>query len=90
MVRKTREGEKVGGPVEISASDFKNRWHEYLDEVVQARREVIVTRYGRPVARLVPYEDAESSPGIFGCLAGTVTIQGDIVAPSGESWDADA
>ncbi|HEX9105622.1 MAG TPA: type II toxin-antitoxin system Phd/YefM family antitoxin [Longimicrobiales bacterium] len=74
----------------ISASDFKNGWHEYLDEVVQARREVIVTRYGRPVAKLVPYDEAEASRGIFGWLAGTVTVEGDIVAPSGERWDADA
>jgi len=85
-----KERAQAGGPLEVSASDFKNGWHEYLDEVVQGRREVIVTRYGRPVARLVPYEDLEPSRSIFGWLAGTVTIQGDIVAPTGENWDADA
>jgi prevent-host-death family protein len=75
--------------VEVSASDLKNSWHEYLDRVDQARQHVIVTRYGRPVAKLVPY-DAPDNGGIFGCLADTVTIHGDIVAPTGEHWAADA
>jgi prevent-host-death family protein len=83
-------GEKDIEPVEVSASDLKNSWHEYLDRVEQSRQQVIVTRYGRPVAKLVPYDGAESGRGIFGCLAGTVTIHEDIVAPTGERWDADA
>lgn len=28
--------------------------------------------------------------GIFGWLAGTVTVHGDIIAPTGEKWSADA
>lgn len=76
-------------PAQVSASDLKNAWHEYLDRVAQGREEVVVTRYGRPVARLTPYEKPAASPGIFGCLAGSVTVHGDIIAPSGESWEAD-
>jgi prevent-host-death family protein len=79
----------AGAVVEVSASDLKNSWHEYLDRVDQSRQQVIVTRYGRPVAKLVPY-DAPDGGGIFGCLAGTVTIHDDIVAPTGERWAADA
>ncbi len=82
--------ERAGRSVEVSASDLKNGWHEYLDAVVQGRREVVVTRYGRPVARLVPYDAAEPSGGLFGCLAGAVTVHGDIVAPMGVHWEADA
>jgi prevent-host-death family protein len=78
-----------GEPVEVSASDLKNAWHEYLDQVDQARQEVVVTRYGRPVAKLVPYEGEGRGGRIFGCLAGSVTIHGDIVAPLGEAWEAD-
>lgn len=75
---------------EVSASEFKNAWHSYLDRVEQTREEVVVTRYGRPVAKLVPYEAEEKAGGIFGWLAGTVTVHGDIVAPTGEEWEADA
>lgn len=90
MKRKNEENVAKGEPVEVAASDLKNAWHEYLDQVEQGRQEVVVTRYGRPVAKLIPYEAEDAGGRIFGCLAGTVTIHGDIVAPLGEPWQADA
>lgn len=75
-------------PREVPASELKNAWHEYLDRVDQGREEVVVTRYGRPVARLVPFEDAGDRAAIFGFLRGTVTVRADIVAPTGEDWEA--
>lgn len=77
-------------PLEVSASDLKNSWHEFLERVSQGRQEVVVTRYGRPIAKLSPYEGPGDRGGIFGCLAGSVTVHGDITAPVGEAWDADA
>lgn len=77
-------------PLEVSASDLKNSWHEFLERVSQARQEIVVTRYGRPVARLSPYEEPEDGGGIFGFLADSVTVHSDIIAPVGDAWDADA
>ena len=77
-------------PIEVSASALKNAWHEYLDQVDQGHQEVVVTRYGRPVAKLIPFEKPETGGRIFGSLAGSVTVHGNIVAPLGESWEADA
>lgn len=77
-------------PLEVSASDLKNSWHEFLERVSRARQEVVVTRYGRPIARLSPYDGPGDGGGIFGSLAGSVTVHGDIIAPAGEAWDADA
>jgi prevent-host-death family protein len=76
-------------PIEVSASDLKNAWHAFLDQVARGRREVVVTRYGHPVARLLPYEPPGDGGGVFGFLAGTVTVHGDIVGPLGEDWEAD-
>jgi prevent-host-death family protein len=76
-------------PLEVSASDLKNSWHEVLKQVSQGRREVVVTRYGQPIARLSPYDAPAAVGGIFGCLSGTVTVHGDIVAPVGEAWEVD-
>jgi antitoxin (DNA-binding transcriptional repressor) of toxin-antitoxin stability system len=50
----------------------------------------VVTRYGRPVARLTPYEGPGDDGGIFGCLAESVTVHCDIIAPIDDAWDADA
>jgi prevent-host-death family protein len=77
-------------PLEVSASDLKNSWHEFLERVSQGRQEVVVTRYGHPIARLSPYEGPGDGGGIFGFLAGSVTIHGGIIEPVGEAWDADA
>lgn len=74
----------------MPASELKNGWHEYLDRVSRGREEIVVTRYGKPIAQLSPYRDADQEVGIFGCLEGTVTVHGDIVAPTGEEWEADA
>lgn len=77
-------------PLTVTASDLKNSWHAFLERVSQARQEVVVTRYGHPIARLTPYESTDSGGGLFGVLSGSVTVHGDLVAPVGEAWDADA
>ena len=88
-MKKDTPGAASAEPIEVSASDLKNAWHDYLDQVDQGHQEVVVTRYGRPVARLIPYEAPGAGGRIFGRLAGSVTVHGDIVAPLGESWEAD-
>jgi len=48
---------------------------------------MVVTKRGRPVARLVPVRPETSV--IFGRLKGTGRIVGDILS-TGASWEADA
>jgi prevent-host-death family protein len=71
----------------VSAGDFKTRCLQLIEQVRQERTEVVVTRYGKPVARLVPYEAAPVSA--VGHLAGTVLSYGDLVSPLDDAWDAD-
>ena len=71
----------------VPASTFKDSCLQLLDRVQQTREEIVVTKYGRPVAKLVAFD--QSPPRLFGCLAGSVTVHGDIVAPTGEAWDAE-
>ena len=74
---------------EVPASEVKNAWHEFIDRVSRTREEIVVTRYGKPVMRLAPIEESTETPRVFGFLAGTVTVQGDLVAPTGEEWEAE-
>lgn len=74
----------------VSSSDLKNQWHEYLEQVTQGRQEIVVTRYGRPIARLCPFEPSDEAYGLFGFLSGTVTVHSDIVAPIDGVWEVDA
>ena len=71
----------------IAAGAFKAGCLGLLDEVEQQRSEIVITKRGRPVARLVPI--GESASAIFGRLKGTGRIIGDIFS-TGESREADA
>ncbi|MBT7065892.1 MAG: type II toxin-antitoxin system Phd/YefM family antitoxin [Verrucomicrobia bacterium] len=73
----------------IAAGEFKTHCLQLMDQVHEQHRSFVVTKRGKPVAKLVPV-DEESSRPVFGCLKGRVQIAGDIVAPTGESWNADA
>ena len=71
----------------IPAGQFKAKCLKLMDEVRDRHCEIVITKRGKPVAKLVPFE--QKRPDIFGCMKGTVTILGDIVGPTGEIWDAD-
>jgi prevent-host-death family protein len=71
----------------IAAGEFKAKCLHLLDEVQQTRMEIVITKRGRPVARLLPVE--EKPPTVFGRMKGSIKILGDIVGPTGEKWDAD-
>lgn len=87
--RKVKEARMVPTDVTVmSAAEFKTHCLQLMDRVQRERSEVVVTKYGRPVAKLVPYEEEPASP--LGWLRGTVTVQGDIVGPVDEAWEADA
>lgn len=69
----------------VAAAEFKARCLELLDEVARTGRPVIVTKRGKPVARVVPLEPEASIT-----LEGSVSYGGDIVGPTGEDWEADS
>ncbi|MYH55195.1 MAG: type II toxin-antitoxin system Phd/YefM family antitoxin [Acidimicrobiia bacterium] len=40
----------------VTASDFRARCLKLMDEVSESGQEIVMTKHGRPVARLVPYQ----------------------------------
>ena len=54
---------------EIAASEFKARCLAVLDTVAETRAEYVVTKHGRPVARLVPLDERPSLHGSVRVLA---------------------
>ena len=72
----------------IPAGEFKARCLRVMEDVKKYRTTVVITKKGRPVAKLVP-PDAPAAD-VFGCMAGTARIVGDIegpVLPAG-AWKA--
>lgn len=71
----------------IAAGEFKTHCLQLMDEVKNRHRSYVITKRGKPVAKLVPVDDAPVP--VFGFLKGRARIDGDIVAPTGEAWDAE-
>ena len=71
----------------IAAGEFKAKCLKLMDKVARDREEIVITKRGKPVAKLVPVNDAEAPTG-YGCMKGTGKIVGDIVSPIDVEWDA--
>jgi antitoxin (DNA-binding transcriptional repressor) of toxin-antitoxin stability system len=70
----------------MAAGVFKAKCLAVMDEVQSKRETVIITKHGKPVAKLVPVGVEKDE--IFGFLAGKGRVVGDVVSPafSLEEW----
>jgi hypothetical protein len=75
---------------EIPISKFKSTCLAVIEDVRKTRKPVRITRFGKPVAEVVP-PTPEKSKSWLGCMAGTFEIDGDIVGPINafENWNPD-
>lgn len=73
--------------MQIPAGEFKAKCLKLMERVARTREPIIITKRGRPVAKLMPPDDVEPLPPIFGYMAGTAQIRGDLAAPETE-WAA--
>jgi len=74
---------------EIAISKFKATCLAVLERVRRTREPVLVTRFGEPIAEVVPPSPGPRPKSWLGAMAGTGHITGDIVAPASaeEDWD---
>jgi prevent-host-death family protein len=73
-------------PKTMSAADFKAKCLDVLDQVAERRESVVVTKRGKPVARVVPIINRPKS--LWGAMKGELEIRGDIVGPLAVEWEA--
>jgi prevent-host-death family protein len=71
----------------MKASEFKAKCLALMDEVTETGEDIIVTKHGKPVAKLVPYQ-AKPKCNPFGILKDDLIITGDIMSPIDVEWDA--
>ena len=69
---------------QIAAGEFKSHCLSLLDEVARTGEEIVVTKRGQPVARLVPLDDSAVAS-----LEKSVIRGEDIVDPVEVAWRAD-
>lgn len=72
---------------QVGATEFKARCLELMDRVAERRETYVITKRGKPVAKLVP-ADPPTKKSSFGCMADEMQIVGDLARPpwSDEEW----
>jgi len=78
------------GMEQMAISKFKATCLATLERVRRTGRPLRVTRFGKPVADIVPPSPERPPREWLGSLRGTLEIQGEILVPSSElvKWDA--
>ncbi|MGA8863141.1 MAG: type II toxin-antitoxin system prevent-host-death family antitoxin [Terracidiphilus sp.] len=69
----------------IGAGEFKAKCLQLLDDVAEQRGTLIITKHGKPVAKLVPVEPEQR---MFGALTGSVVEEHDIISPVNADWES--
>ncbi len=67
----------------VPAGEFKAKVLAILDEVAATGETVVVTKRGKPVAKVGPVNDSETDS-----LEGSIVWEGDIVSPVLEPWES--
>ncbi len=76
----------------IPAGKFKATCLNLMDRVASTGEEIVITKHGKPVAKLVAAERARKAPRtVHGCMKGTILLSAptaDLLSTN-ERWDAD-
>ena len=68
----------------MTVTKFKATCLSILDDVQKQKKRVVITKRGKPIAEVVPYQKSERKIS----LKDTVTYMGDIVSPvAEEDWE---
>lgn len=75
---------------EIAISEFKAKCLSLLDQVQKTKKPIRITRFGKPVAEVIPPSHETSAADWIGSMKSTMKIVGDIVSPADdeEDWEA--
>jgi len=72
---------------EMPAGKFKTHCLMVMDQVQQSGEPVVITKHGKPVAKLIPIPAQEDD--IFGFMTGKATIVGDVMNSTPlEDWES--
>lgn len=72
----------------ISAGEFKTHCLSLMDQVQKSGAELVITKRGKPVAKLVPAGSKHMPLAGFMKKYGEVKIHGDIMQPIKVKWKA--
>jgi prevent-host-death family protein len=72
---------------EVAISEFKAKCLSLLDQVQKTKKPILVTRFGKPIAEVIPASPQAGPRDWIGSMKGTFEILGDIVSPADDEQD---
>jgi prevent-host-death family protein len=75
---------------QVAISEFKAKCLALLEQVQKTKKPIRVTRFGKPVADVVPPFPADAPANWLGSMKDRIEIVGDIVSPANEESDWEA
>ena len=75
---------------EIAISEFKAKCLALLEEVCKTRKPLRITRFGKPIAVVIPPATIQPRAAWIGSMKDSMRIIGDIVSPANDQteWEA--
>ena len=74
-------------PETMPAGEFKAKCLAIMDRVAETGGQVIITKYGHPVAALVPCPPPVELPELWGSCRGEITVASNLTDPTGGEAD---
>jgi len=77
--------------MEINAAAFRTKCFKILDQVKTTHQEVVITKRGQPIAKIVHVDQTNKKDPILGALAGTGRTVDDLTRPitNSDEWEID-
>jgi prevent-host-death family protein len=74
---------------EVAISEFKAKCLALLERVRSTKKPIRVTRFGKPVAEIVPPTAVQERSSWIGSMKQSLEITGDIVSPANDEdeWE---
>jgi prevent-host-death family protein len=75
---------------EVAISEFKAKCLALLDQVRKTKKPIRVTRFGKPIAEVIPPSSVQGRAAWIGSMKDSIEIVGDIISPADEEseWEA--
>jgi prevent-host-death family protein len=77
--------------MEINAAEFRANCFKILDQIMLTHIEVIITKRGKPIAKLVHVDQPKEKDPLIGTMEGLVETIGDLTEPviDSDAWELD-
>jgi prevent-host-death family protein len=73
----------------IPIGELKTHCYQILDRVQKEKQNLVITKRGTPIAKLVSLQPHSPKQSLLGILQSKAKISGDLLAPLDEQWEAE-